>query len=71
MQQIEKLNKNSLKVLLSFCKNSHIQIGSRTYSTATKVEDKNRGIYFLSKFDPSETVRKYLDLFSSKFPLLN
>jgi hypothetical protein len=60
--QIYNLNKTSSKLLSNFLikNNNNIQqLNSRSYSNAAatnKIEDRNRNIYFLSKFDPTETV---------------
>ncbi len=69
MQQISKINKKTSIILKNFFKtnNQIIQINTGNYSsqaatTRIKDEDKTRSIYFLSKFDPNETVIKLLTL---------
>ena len=75
MQQIAKMNKKSSIILTYFFKtnNQIIQINTKNYAsqaatTRIKDEDKSRSIYFLSKFDPNETViRNFIEIKTSSF----
>ena len=61
MQQLSKINKKSQNILANIFRNSSvIQINSKSYanqtSTSKNIEERNRSIYFLTKFDPNESV---------------
>ena len=63
MQRFYEINKKTSNLLANFLKVNKqiIQINTKSYASQAGVakkhnEDKTRSIYFLTKFDPNETV---------------